>query len=613
MIGLQMMPTEIQLAGKVVSLHSIYESGGIDLRVEHGTRSIPNKEFVTMADVHSMLTGLEDRVGQNNVGFVDRVFAIEVNEFEDNKEASNPVLGVTIDLGQHNAGTIARSGFAIFAQRNSNDDVPNLFLTEAHELTHIFNIHHNDWEGASFTSGSTIEGWSTAKTVLWRLSAASIRHLREHPSVEVWPSNTALPFRTITSSHCDGHQKANPREPYDVVDSLSFKPLLEHCESDMARLLPSVWIGGGDASRSESGKVSLELESPKPTFVVGEPIVLTLGLHNIGRTREDVNPLLNPEYGFMDIEIQAPGSDSFQPFLPSIVRDVRNVRLASLLPGDALYDEARIFFNGRGWLFGKPGKYLVKGSFSLDLDGKLTIQSKTIEISIVLPQREVDKRASALIDGDEQGIILLLNGGDHLKHGMDNLRRLLAEEPAATQAPAVRLALGLNALKPTVKLPAGIREVRLWEAYDNLSRIFGAALPPISVVSAEQQLALELSKQGEEKRAERIGELIKKYFSSQRSVTDLLISNKELAVGPLMVLPHWSRYKYPTTIAPGVQYYVVRRGDTLSRIAAKVLGHATRWPLIARSNPYVVNPHLIFPGDPLIVDATVLGAKETSS
>ena len=57
----------------------------------------------------------------------------------------------------------------------------------------------------------------------------------------------------------------------------------------------------------------------------------------------------------------------------------------------------------------------------------------------------------------------------------------------------------------------------------------------------------------------------------------------------------------PAAQRPGYETYVVRSGDTLSKISGRVFGDVKRWREILKDNPQVTNANLIFPGDTLLV------------
>jgi nucleoid-associated protein YgaU len=62
----------------------------------------------------------------------------------------------------------------------------------------------------------------------------------------------------------------------------------------------------------------------------------------------------------------------------------------------------------------------------------------------------------------------------------------------------------------------------------------------------------------------------------------------------------WTR-PLPAADAAKTEVYVVRRGDTLAGISARVLGSPKRWREILQANPQVTNPNRIYPGDSLTV------------
>ena len=74
----------------------------------------------------------------------------------------------------------------------------------------------------------------------------------------------------------------------------------------------------------------------------------------------------------------------------------------------------------------------------------------------------------------------------------------------------------------------------------------------------------------------------------------------------VQIAAHESRWDYPkeVTLPPNTQLHLVAKGDTLWDLGTKYLGNPFAWPQIWELNKWVTDPHWIFPGDALVVDAT---------
>ena len=64
---------------------------------------------------------------------------------------------------------------------------------------------------------------------------------------------------------------------------------------------------------------------------------------------------------------------------------------------------------------------------------------------------------------------------------------------------------------------------------------------------------------------------------------------------------HWTPYD-PPTYPEGSAVYIIQRGDTLWDLARTHLGDPYLWPQIWERNPYILDSHWIYPGDPLVID-----------
>jgi len=62
----------------------------------------------------------------------------------------------------------------------------------------------------------------------------------------------------------------------------------------------------------------------------------------------------------------------------------------------------------------------------------------------------------------------------------------------------------------------------------------------------------------------------------------------------------------PTPVEEAIQYYIIQKGDTLSRIAKQYYGDANKYPVIFEANREVIkNADLIFPGQKIRIPAMV--------
>lgn len=505
MTGTPPLQLDQVLNGTTVSLKSIYADVGIQLDVRQNQVDLPRQAEVGLADLHAMMTAFRSvPVPPDTMG----VHALVLSQLRDEADT----LGVMFDFGDADADARPREGFAIFADPHATlagGVAPELLLTLAHELAHCFNLHHPDWEGEAFRRGSTIESYSQADSVRWTLSNHSKAHIRSDPEREVWPGRNSIGFGLVTQDHLARHNAA-PSETFRVVEPGSFSTrrpdavlasaLRKAAQRDRTRFLPA-----------DRHAVKLQLETPKQSYAIGEQVMLTVGLHNAGTTNQSVYPLLEPRFRFLNVEFRRSDDTEFETFQPVLLADARGIQPRVLAPGESIHAEAPIFFGADGWVFKTPGEYLVRADYAapvepgraVDATDRLT--SGELKIVITEPATSAARRVTEVVLGHQEGLFLVLGGGDHLKNAAKNLKQVLEDAPQAPQAAGVRLALGSAALHPTVDPVTGVQsQPRLDEAVQYLGTTLNSQLSALSVVKAQVNLADALEDNGRRSEATRV-------------------------------------------------------------------------------------------------------------
>jgi len=83
------------------------------------------------------------------------------------------------------------------------------------------------------------------------------------------------------------------------------------------------------------------------------------------------------------------------------------------------------------------------------------------------------------------------------------------------------------------------------------------------------------------------------------------------ALSQVVVEEHWSPYDYPKSFPEGVKVHIIQKGDTLWDLAGHYFNNPLLWPSIFQANPYIGDPNLIYPGDPLRLDVGIVVDEET--
>lgn len=195
----------------------------------------------------------------------------------------------------------------------------------------------------------------------------------------------------------------------------------------------------------ETAALAVTLAAEKAVYTLGEPVVVNVTIRNLGAARE-IPSRLEPEYGVIVFSIRRSDDRAGQVFRPWAVFD--NAGNQSLAAGQVVVVPSRIFFGAGGWTFQSTGGYVVSAKFGRH-------SSNEFPLRIEPGSAEEATWGRRLVENNQAGRYLLLDGGDHLRDGIP-----LLEQLAETQTPLggyAANALGISAATPYINLRTGDR------------------------------------------------------------------------------------------------------------------------------------------------------------
>jgi hypothetical protein len=329
-------------------------------------------------------------------------------------------------------------------------------------------------------------GWDGSRD-FWRsfrfdFDAEELRHLRHHARMEVIPGGTG--FGAL------GH---------DVPGPLA-------------------------AARSSQDDACLALQvrtrPERYLFHFAEPVTVEIKLKNQSKAATTVPNMLNPEFGLVELQIRDP-KGQVRAYRP-LFRLCGEPRMAELPPHGKLYESVMLAYGGDGFYFMEPGEYQICATYGA---GGLRLRSNTLRIRVAYPRTADDEEMALWAFGRDQGHVLYMRGGDHLRKGQDQLREVTERFSDTNLSRYVQFCLGLGQARSFKDVVHGFtREPRIEEAIDRLekARAFSprweghSSLDNISHGRAANTLSDLYAQMGQPERARSVLAQTAQYFTHMR-------------------------------------------------------------------------------------------------
>ena len=117
----------------------------------------------------------------------------------------------------------------------------------------------------------------------------------------------------------------------------------------------------------------LDLQAPRDEVLFGEPLSLVVSLVNCSPVEQQVDDLLSPDFGFLQV-LMRPPDDKDQLYRPITKRDARGKRTRPLAPGDRLSALVPVYASADGWTLTRPGRYAFRAALARCLETRIQVR-----------------------------------------------------------------------------------------------------------------------------------------------------------------------------------------------------------------------------------------------
>jgi hypothetical protein len=365
---------------RVLALESAFAEAGIELVAARPPQTISGDlagedRLWSRSELHGVMTEQLASMGTQHPGWLLWLFVAH--------ESDEGFSGLMFD----NEG-LPRQGCAVFHNQIAGNDPHGQkraqLRTYVHEVGHCFNLYHSNQKSQMLPPQPNRPG-----ALSWMNYPKDFRTNGESGEAAYWSSFTF---------QFDSQELLQLRHGFfdDVV--MGGKPL----GSNAADVAPFLF----DQVASDSSQLCLHIKS-RPSFALGEPVVVELKLSPRQRVELAANERIHPKFGHMAIGIIHPsrGCLIYRP----LFRPCSDPNLVQLDPDRAaLYDSAYIGFGRDGHYFDEPGTYQLRAVYT-HIDGSQIVSNK-LRLRVRAPRTNKDESVADLLLGDQQGVILSFLG-----------------------------------------------------------------------------------------------------------------------------------------------------------------------------------------------------------